>query len=353
MCCQWHVASAQVADRWVVQSCVEACEAAILFSGPLDFPINGMFLLPTMFAESQVASRIMKQAVTYLMKLYKDLRMILGSPQDLESFKRLPAQAVLTLFHSENLNTDSEATVVVLLSIWFAGNGDNCNSEMHSALNRMVRYGFLSPSFVCTALPHMPNLQLTQEQISELVMLSSARHQLGKHEWQASRQICPQSWCVERGRLHVNQGHVFHIRLGIPAAQLRAHVIAVSDMQASNASRPSQIESHTFMAQGYEWKLVLSSNNLDTAFALDVHVRLPAGPPTAVVGVQCTIELSVYKEEGSRLLVAPTKRCFSGSARLTRLKCGNQAEAGDPRMEQWEEMMQDNHLCIQAAIRVL
>lgn len=343
----------QVADRWCIAPCVEACEDAILLRGPLDFPISAMFSLPA--AVCPAAERIMKQSTVFLLKLFRDLPMVLNSPKDLECFIRLPVRALLALFHSENLNTDNEATVVVLLNIWLATNGNKCSSEERLALNIMVRFGFLSTSFVCTALPHMPSLLLTPEQSSEIFMLCSTRLQngLSKSEWQASRRICPESWCVERGRMQTNQGHPFHIRFSTPAALLQKHVNGVAAMKASNGSRPPQIESRPVFAQGYAWKLALSSKSLDAAFAVDLHVWLPGGPPTAVVGVQCTVELTVYKEEGSRVVSAASKRVFSGSARIIRLLCGKQAAEGDPDMKQWQEMMQDKHLCIQAAILVL
>lgn len=345
--------SLQVSDFWQVPACLAACQAAICSLPLHQFPITSIYSMPQAFFECEAMTPIRLQTQRHLLELYRDASYIQRVPAELKCFTALPHRAVLHLLHSNSSFTDNEATMVLLLLAWYSTNNLTSSPEQRAELKLMIRYGCLTPAYIRTVLPLLPGLEVTKEQERELMTLTSVSERSGKYhrkEWPGDLTACPPSWFPPRSRIACFQDSFFDLRFLTKSLDLQAHLTSVAGMRKSK-SPAGTLWSPAVTSHGYAWRLCLSSHTLDSAFSLEVHVQEPSQQSAAAVGVECSIEVTLFLAGGDVQIAPKTFHSFRRSITLQDLfPCSKAAVAGDPHLKHWKRWLQDSHLCIQARI---
>lgn len=92
-----------------------------------------------------------------------------------QQWLRLPYAAVLAILTSDKIFTDSEDTVLMLLSWWLEEHeGKKCTaSEELSKLQGAIRYSRLSAAYLTQAVPHLSRLCVGEKYMLELLEVQS------------------------------------------------------------------------------------------------------------------------------------------------------------------------------------
>lgn len=321
-----------------------------------NFPTISILLLSSTFASSLALDPPKAMATFNIRRMFADALNIYCSPRKLKSWTQLPHIVVLMILQYDFFHTDSEATVVLLADAWVAENPD-CPEASLAQLKGAIRYAYLDQSYLCTALQYLPNLSITKDEHIELRDMYMSRSPDG--DWVGQPKLCPAGWFVRR---KFNQPHThntaFELHLGITHEQLQAHVTAVTRMTTGGPAA-MQILSDSVIAHGYQWMLVLKSDTMDTAFAIEMRVCLPAREDT-IVQVRCRIALSVHRKSGTIRLKDSQQYKFTQSTVLTSFECGTEALGGDPDLRHWSHWLDkplpvkadQRNLCIEAYVEV-
>ncbi|MEW5299489.1 MAG: hypothetical protein WDW36_002503 [Sanguina aurantia] len=110
------------------------------------FPFHALFHLPPALQSLPAFSPVMDAAHTQLAATFGDAAAIVHSTSLRESFRWLPFSAVLGLLRSDQLLTDTEATVLLLLDHWLRTG--SCSDEGHTELASAIRYSRLPSAYL-------------------------------------------------------------------------------------------------------------------------------------------------------------------------------------------------------------
>ncbi|MEW5308184.1 MAG: hypothetical protein WDW38_000161 [Sanguina aurantia] len=160
----------QVADCWQAPQAVAALSSVLCKLQPDLIPAAAVFALPLGLQSSPSFAALKTLAATSLLLTFGSATAIATDAPLLDRFLSLPHTAVLELLQSDKLETDAEATVLLLLSDWCCGTkGAACSEEELQQLNAFIRYSRLSTPYLTELCQHLHTPLLTVEQRMELL----------------------------------------------------------------------------------------------------------------------------------------------------------------------------------------
>ncbi|KAL6746776.1 hypothetical protein V8C86DRAFT_1452386 [Haematococcus lacustris] len=149
----------KIADKWQVQDTVDACRTAFsqLRAQDIDLEvIKKVYGLEGVVHNHAHFKELLATVQARLVALFKDVVEVITSPALQAHFLQLPFAAMLALLRSEQLEVDSENSVVVAATLWMTrGRGRFTSPEQRRFLAGAVRLSALSPSFLCGVLPNL------------------------------------------------------------------------------------------------------------------------------------------------------------------------------------------------------
>lgn len=77
--------------------------------------------IPPSLLDNQEFKLVMDSALSKILEMFGDVPTVVASPSLTEQLLLLPRAALLALLHSDALTTDSEDSVLMLLSWWLEG----------------------------------------------------------------------------------------------------------------------------------------------------------------------------------------------------------------------------------------
>ncbi|MEW5312878.1 MAG: hypothetical protein WDW38_004476 [Sanguina aurantia] len=142
------------------------------------FPIDTLFRLPPAMRSLPAMSCVSQAASEQLLATFGDATAIVKSPSLLESFSWLPFSALLSLLRSDQLLTDTEATVLLLADHWLR-TGD-CSEEECTELLSAIRYSRLPSAYLVelggwlrtSGLSHEAQMEIVHYRLSGIHAIS-------------------------------------------------------------------------------------------------------------------------------------------------------------------------------------
>lgn len=292
----------QVADRWLVPPCVEACfsklttiaRGCLTMEDALAVYCFGRGPLPPSVSGAPTFQPILKAADAILMQHFGDIPNTTSSSMLTEGFLALPHAAVLALLSSEKLLSDCEDSVFMLLSWWLEGEqGVNCPECMVTELRDTIRFSRLSSSYLAQALPLVPKLCPTAAQLADLHQFRSYSADYAALYAKLDTTPCPSAWYKTRrpttpipdsssgsensgiNNISANNSRVVTIGLNAPRADFKAH-LACQGRVTDRAGIPAlYLEKVHHMGLTYELLFPLPLPDHRLAASARVLLRLP------------------------------------------------------------------------------
>jgi len=149
---------------------------------------------------------------------------LISSPLLLDTFMKLPHAWVRWWAASEQLATDSENSLVLLLISWTqCEQGQECSDEELDELLKQVRMCQLSTSYMHSLLPCVLHGNTLRGAYARFRALHSAPHDF-EDDWEPRAQGVPKAWLSAAGRPHPNGDTPqlpLHFVMNVPEAKMR------------------------------------------------------------------------------------------------------------------------------------
>lgn len=294
----------QVADRWVVPGCVAACCDALAALPPSALTLEdaiavyapGQGPIPPSLLNTSEFQPVLAAALTLLMQLFGDVPAVTASTTLTAQLLRLPHAALLALLSSNELATDCEDSVLMLVSWWLEGQkgGDAEEAEADQGteedeeaevvgsneavkeLMGALRYSRLSSTYLAQVLPLIPGLQPTAAQMAQIHEYRSLDPALAAIYSETKECECPRAWFLPGRPLSTGgDANSVSVCLSISTAQLRDHLACIAAMQGGGPA-PAKLSAATHFG-GFSFVLSFSSDAPHKLLfaCLKIHVRLP------------------------------------------------------------------------------
>lgn len=339
----------QVAEFLDVPSCTLACAEALCALSNSSFPISTVLALPD---EVCIQPAIARLHCNGLLRAFGNALDVMRDPAKLAQLTELSHSAMLALLKSEDLTTDSESTVLLLLRAWYERNRQTCSRERLTQLRAVVRYSALEAIFLSTILHQMPDFNPTQREKRALWIVSCSDETLDTEKLTRCLAACPSSWWLYARPSHAGLGRGFKLQLKVPQAQLSLHLAAVAKMRAGGPP-PATIFSERVYGCGYFWDLSFSSDSCETALEVSLGFFFPHEAPGSVSHVDVTSKIS-----GSPLLGAQQSDSVLRSGQRVKLSdedtiCNADVVlGGDDSLIPWLKHLVAGKLCWEAEVNV-
>ena len=146
--------------------------------------LNCIYSLPDSIRQPQgtgeVMMQVLKLCVTQLVEVY-DVSKVLTDKGLREQFQLLCFRAVLDYLQCEDLQLESENSLLLALDAWMDGpNGRSCDVATRRELAGQIRMCRLDRSFLFQVLLHLPWLRLTERQRGKLLWFATSPKELQK-----------------------------------------------------------------------------------------------------------------------------------------------------------------------------
>lgn len=249
---------------------------------------------------------LLKAGLSKLLRNFGNIPAVIASPALTAQLLRLPHAAFLALLESDALTTDSEDSVLLLLSWWLEGcnvQDRPCSKELVAELQGQVRYSRLSPTFLAQALPLVPHLNPSLIQLSQLNEFRSFTLVQSLLFCQDLKSECPSGWFKPKRLLAFGKGSdTVSVTLLISSSQLRQYTLSVKEMEQGGPEPTPLSASVDFRGFRLSLGMLASPNkdNADVAFQWLVGVcacvRLPSRSSTAdlQLGFPCSCTVSLH-----------------------------------------------------------
>lgn len=141
--------SYQIADTWQANGLLTATANKLLGMDATLFPLSACFSLPPVLKAATAFASVMAHAEEILLATFGNAQHVITTPALLHSLLSLPLPALFTLLNSPKLETDSEESVLLLVSGWCGEpTGQACSAEQIYELHSLIRYSRLSPPYL-------------------------------------------------------------------------------------------------------------------------------------------------------------------------------------------------------------
>lgn len=340
----------QTAEAWFYQSCIEACEAALLAQN-LYAQICTFSELKSPF-DTFFFQAIKQRAEQHLLSQMLDTPKVLSRPSTLQLLTEQPHAFMLALLKDIRLCTDAEATVLVLVQAWYENNKQTCSDSDLEDLKQEIRYGGLHAFYLLEALPLMAKLGVTREQERELSTLQSAvSGVIPSNERKLYHPHCPSSWFVPRCK-PARFSPIIKLQLRVTRKELMLHVAAVAAMPLGGPA-PSRIVSKSKPSHGYDWSLFFTSDTTASAFSVGVQLKLPFADAVSVTQ-ECSILINAVRrwdEDGPDVIAEQVKGWICNEASWHDcFSTKDEVLKGETSLKPWREFLGKGDLCMEAFI---
>lgn len=268
-------------------------------------------LLPSI-SDSADFEPVLKLARLKVLELFGDIPTIIASPALTAQMLQLPHLALLALLSNEKLTTDSEDSVLMLLSWWlyrdFEIDGDDedrndkrhgrCDQDALYWLMSTIRYSHISSVYLADGIPRVLDLQLSDVQLAELHYLRSltAAHAAlyleeehkSSNEWfRPPRPVCTPN----------NTTSSVSLSLDISRAQLKQYLYLISFAAAEEGGPMPVCFSTSKHYKGMHFTLGFGSDKRDEQFwtCIDMRLNLPKQSSSCrrFHGIPCSRQMSI------------------------------------------------------------
>lgn len=252
----------QVSDLWQAAGPADAA-SKLLCLNTSSFPITSVYSLPEVLRLSSAFAPVMAAAETSLLAAFDNAPAIIKSPPLLQRFLHLPHSALLALLQSPGLCTDSEESVLLLVSAWReAATGQACSDEQMDTLNSHIRYGRLSRPYLTILCDVLQLPKLKREHITELWAFYTLPE---RFVWSTESALNPVPWYLP-ARPTPTAHESCKLQLVVTKAQLK-QLLALLSVADANLS----IKSKAMYADGFVWTLALAVENGKLWCAVAAH----------------------------------------------------------------------------------
>lgn len=227
---------------------------------------------------------VQKTASTRLVQLLSDIPTILDSAVLTDNVLRLPFPALLDLLSSDLLTSNSEDSVLMLVSWWLedamrAQRG--CDAQQLLQLQGVIRYSRLSSTYMAQALCFLPRFCPTAAQINELNQFQKYSPNQRVMFCKNMKTVCPAGWYKPQRPLSTSRDHeTVSLTLFVTTAQLRVYLAEVK-MYEEGGRTPRQL-STAVLFKGFSIHLALGCQKKQDTVGVDkgyvyvyVRARLP------------------------------------------------------------------------------
>lgn len=326
----------QVAVRWSVSTCIEACIKALCGCKPT---LDLLMVYPA-WPDTRF-NNLVYDATQQFLGEFLDAPSVMYKASCLKRLTALPQAAMLALLTSDFLKTDAEATVLLLLKAWHDANRGSCSSLQLQALKTGVRYSRLSPAYICGVLPHLPDFSLTPEQTRELWLSTT----VGRGDARRLKELagtCPKGWYLPT---RYASEPCMTVSLTVNESDLTRHVAAVMKMRGRGKGKaPAEIRSKKVFGYGYEWTLSLTSATSEEALKLNVEVHAPI-KKGAVVVLNCVVKFHFPGDDDELGPGEDSKISTNAPVSVSNV-------LGDLDEEGWLDYLSSDGLCFSADVSI-
>lgn len=333
----------QLADIWQAPIAAEAA-SNILCLMTDSFPISEIHSLPEVLKASCTFSAVVAAAEVALLSIFGNAPHIITSPPLLQRFFRLPHSALLALLQSPKLATDTEESVLLLVSGWCEEPmGHACSAAQVDALNSEIRYGILS----CTCLTHICDLltlpKLDRGQLLELWRHSCMRGESSNRRW---GDLNPAQWYLPQRPTVTQDTSGAKIRLLIAEADLRVLLAAIGNVEAEVVHKSTPV-----YAAGFMWTLELSVYKGVLWCAVNAQglssIRVMDQPVPIFNGITCSSRIVIEAAAQFELHQAYYQSFDTDGTGV--LMVGPEGRhQGSAQIEWWADYIVDGSVCLRA-----
>ncbi|MEW5304907.1 MAG: hypothetical protein WDW38_010768 [Sanguina aurantia] len=310
----------QVADRWMAPGCVSIIHKALASLESPSMSLDdtaAIYAIPPALLDAPNFAPVLRGAKVRLLKLFGNVVDVVACPSLTQQLLQLPHAAVLSLLSSEELSTDCEDSVLMLLSWWLEGaKGEGCCDQEVEELREAVRYSRLSTTYLVQVLHQLPKLRPTECQTLQLMEFQRMQGQFAELYAHEEMSI-PEAWlrparpCPEGGA-----GQSVTLSLDIPRAQLVEHLAGVRAMKAGGPVPAPFSVSKLF--RGLNLTLILGSNTNSHALFASILVcpQLPAWNRDLALprGIPSSFNINMQTNlVGAGVVKMTSSKCYSRS----------------------------------------
>lgn len=264
----------QVADLWQATGAAEAASRSLCHKKSV-FPIAAAYTLPSVLKASSAFALVMAAAEKALLAAFGYARDIITTFDTLQQFLLLPQPALLALLQSSKLTTDTEDSVLLLVSSWLAEpTGKACSVEQIEELHHSIRYGRLSRPYLTEIGDtfHLP--QLTRKQLAELWAFCSLASDVW---WSKEKSHNPSAWYLPARPTPNSHETGLSLKLVATKAELKLLLADIGDKASVRA-----LSSPPVYADGFLWTLKLQLEEGELWCAVSAHGVASVNPITSM-----------------------------------------------------------------------
>lgn len=347
----------QVADRWQATLALTAISAILCKLEPDLFPIAEAYSL---LQTSAVFAEVKAHAATSLLSVFGNATAVAISQPLLGRFLSLPYTAMHALLQSEELVSDAEATVLLLLSEWCAARTKQAKALSERKLQRLngcIRYSRLSMPYLTELCETLHTPSLTVKQRMELLYFKSFPEVGQTSITELEIMSNPEGWYLPpRTSPTEDSKGMLDMVLKVPAD----HVYRL--LRAIKVMKDRGIPAHTLSstpvyAKGFWWALELSGISEHLWCGITAHAKssLLAASATREVahGVMCdySIRLLGRTDEENFLHTDRTSRPVGSDGIGAAMDAEDEElECGPLEPKWWERFVVDGIISIVASV---
>lgn len=349
------ITSPQVAHHWQAHGLLAIATRKVL-QLPRDaseFPIAAVYSLPDTLKTLPAFFSVMAAAETSLLKTFNNARRIVNTLPLLRQFLSLSQPALLSLLHSPKLRTDSEESVLLLLSCWCCNPMSKaCTPEQLRELNLAIRYGQLSVPYLTGLCESLELPKLSPEQLVELWVFRNIPRE-EQVAWTQQPRCNPASWYLpHRTSLTAYETGV-KLVIDITEAELGVLLEGIGNAESSSFFRSQAVYGSGFMwtlelavDSGVLWCRVLA-HGLASVESREKRLPLPCGVPRSL-----SIEISSLSQiAGVELYQADSQLVTTAGCGLRMTGSGGKHEDA-AQLEWWSDHIVDGCVSLTANVNL-
>jgi hypothetical protein len=261
------------------------------------------FCNPTLWAlleGSPALLAALQTAKPLLVQHFGDALAVLNTPALREQFLQLSMAGVAALLETDDLGTDSESSVLLLLGTWVQANYSRTTAEERSQLCGLVRLAQLSKPYLECVLPalaadseRLPDQQagwfaISSQEASHIRGLQGSTGTERKRRQEAWTDVCgaPKhpAWYSQQVRRQCLPAEGRRVEWSISEEELRSKLAGLQEGQTTDSYATTQL-----YAAGFSWQPYVQYKHGNSSAGLFLYCDLPSddSPSGSTVAAAC------------------------------------------------------------------
>ncbi|MEW5304908.1 MAG: hypothetical protein WDW38_010767 [Sanguina aurantia] len=356
----------QISDRWMTSGCVDVIHKALASLPPSSFSLLDATAIYQTSAELRAAPGFgpaLKAAGQPILEVYKNVVAVLSSPSLTEGVLQLPQPALLYLLDSDDLITDFEDSVLVMVSWWLEGPVGRSSSRAEvEELKGAIRYSRLSTTYLVQVLHQLPKLRPSEVRLLELVGYQTLGAEQAPKFFAGQRpgETMPAGWLKPARAAPAGPSASITIDLDVSRAQLETHI---AELRASATNAADDVKRYISSAGSVGTRFTTSLNLFSKRsvgnfnLSVELYAPLPTAKGRMILprGALCNYSFTMQGNQGRYpRTLTPSRFVSSSGAGLTCLPQTMSKLPGDPlALSWWSPLLIDGAVRLSALVTPL